>query len=171
MVSTVQRLLIDMVSASQACAVLLRSSRAGDYNLKCQSGGDSRSSNSFALNAYWQPEDPGFIPSVSVGWALNTINGDNIADGTYTTSQSWFTGLKWDDVFIDGNDLGFAFGQPTFATALKGDSDTPYDGNYAFELYYNYKVTDNITVTPAVFYLSRPEGQLTQSTATNEKRR
>ena len=136
--------------------------------LDCTTGHDSnsRSSNSFALNGYWQPEETGFIPSVSVGWAINTINGENIADGEYTTSQSWFTGLKWDDVFIDGNDLGFAFGQPTFATALKGDS-TPYDGNYAFELYYNYKLTDNITVTPALFYLSRPQGQNTQLTEAN----
>ena len=140
--------------------------KSGDYNLKCQSGGDSRSSNSFALNAYWQPEDTGFIPSISVGWAINTINGDNIVDGTYTTSQSWFTGLKWEDAFMEGNALGFAFGQPTFATALKG-SDTPYDGNYAFELYYNFQVTDNIAITPALFYLSRPEGQLTQKTVTN----
>ncbi|QNJ26275.1 outer membrane porin [Synechococcus sp. SYN20] len=140
--------------------------KTGDYNLKCQGGSDSRSSNSFALNAYWQPEDPGFIPSISVGWAINTINGDNIVDGSYTTSQSWFTGLKWEDAFMEGNALGFAFGQPTFATALKG-SDTPYDGNYAFELYYNFQVTDNIAITPALFYLSRPEGQLTQKTVTN----
>ncbi|QNJ31862.1 outer membrane porin [Synechococcus sp. PROS-9-1] len=143
--------------------------KSGDYNLPCTTGhnNESRSSNSFALNAYWQPEDPGFIPSVSVGWAMNTVVGDNIADGTYTTSQSWFTGLKWDDVFIDGNDLGFAFGQPTFATALKGNTD-PDDGNYAFELYYNYKVTDNITVTPAVFYLSRPNGQSTATTTSGD---
>ena len=66
------------------------------------------------------------------------------------------------DVFLKGNDLGFAFGQPTFATALKG-SDTPYDGNYAFELYYNFQVTDNIAVTPALFYLSRPMGQNTRN--------
>ena len=133
-----------------------------NFNLNCQPGDDSRSSNSYAINAYWQPENPGFIPSISVGWALNNISGDNIVDGTYTTSQSWFTGLRWADVFLKGNDLGFAFGQPTFATALKG-SDTPYDGNYAFELYYNFQVTDNIAVTPALFYLSRPMGQNTRN--------
>ena len=30
------------------------------------------------------------------------------------------------------------------------------DGNYAFELWYKFQVTDNISVTPAIFYLSRP---------------
>ena len=133
----------------------------GNFNLNCQAGDDSRSSNSYALNAYWQPEEAGFIPSISVGWAINNIAGDNIVDGTYTTSQSWFTGLRWADVFLKGNDLGFAFGQPTFATALKG-GDTPFDGNYVFELYYNFQVTDNIAITPALFYLSRPMGQNTQ---------
>ncbi len=29
------------------------------------------------------------------------------------------------------------------------------------EAYYGFQVTDNITVTPAVFYLSRPLGELT----------
>ena len=31
-----------------------------------------------------------------------------------------------------------------------------------FELYYNFQVTDNIAITPALFYLSRPMGQNTQ---------
>ena len=38
-------------------------------------------------------------------------------------------------------------------------------GNYAIELYYDFQVTDNITVTPALFYLSRPFGQQTGSSA------
>ena len=66
-----------------------------------------------------------------------------------------------------GNRLGFAIGQPQFATALKnqGKDGNGYadDGNYAMELYYDFQVTDNITVTPALFYLSRPFGQETGS--------
>ena len=53
-----------------------------------------------------------------------------------------------------------AVGQPVFATSLKGDS-TPADGNYVLEWWYQFQVTDNISVTPAFFYLSRPEGQNT----------
>ena len=75
-------------------------------------------------------------------------------------------GLKWDDVFLKGNDMGFAFGQATFATALEG-GDTPFDGNYVFEWYYNFQVTDNIAITPSLFYLSRPEGQNTASLVEN----
>lgn len=69
-------------------------------------------------------------------------------------------GLQWSDVFIEGNYLGLAGGQPQFVTSLKGD-ETTYDGNYAFELWYKFQVTDNISITPAVFYLSRPMGQNT----------
>ena len=120
------------------------------------------STNSFALNAYWQPEEAGFIPSVSLGWAYNTVNADNLVDGSPVDTQSWMVGLKWDDVFLKGNDMGFAVGQPTFATSLE-DGGTPFDGNYVFEWYYNFQVTDNIAITPAVFYLSRPMGQYTSN--------
>ena len=145
--------------------------KSDDWNNDCEYGVEdslrrSSSTNSYAINAYWAPEDPGFIPSISLGWGLNTVSSNDKADGTALTTQSWMAGLKWDDVFLKGNDLGFAVGQPTFATALKG-GDTPYDGNYVFELYYNFQVTDNIAITPALFYLSRPEGQDTQAFVNN----
>ena len=117
--------------------------------------------NAFALSGYWQPQDSGWFPAISAGWGINTLNDtDGSPDGIVTTSQSWQVSLHWDDAFLRGNSLGFAIGQPTFATALKG-GDTPFDGNYAMEAYYGFQVTDNITVTPAVFYLSRPLGEFT----------
>jgi hypothetical protein len=81
-------------------------------------------------------------------------------------SQSWYVGLQWNDVFWGGNSLGMAVGQPTFATNLglgtdKGQSKFVDDGNYAWEWWYKFQVTDNISVTPALFWLSRPLGVLT----------
>jgi len=143
--------------------------KSNKWNNACVDGNDERtgsSSNSYALNAYWQPEESGWIPSVSLGWGLNTVSSDNKVDGSALTTQSWMAGLKWDDVFLKGNDMGFAFGQATFATALEG-GDTPFDGNYVFEWYYNFQVTDNIAITPSLFYLSRPEGQNTASLVEN----
>jgi len=64
-------------------------------------------------------------------------------------------GLEWNDLFAEGNAGGFAIGQAPFATSLKG-GDTPHDGNYVSELWYKFQVTDNIVITPGVFYLSRP---------------
>jgi len=79
-----------------------------------------------------------------------------------TESQSWSVGLEWDDVFLAGNAAGMAVGQPTFATSIEGDTNAR-DGNYVWEWWYKFQVTDNITVTPALFYLSRPLGQFTTS--------
>lgn len=114
------------------------------------------------MNAYWQPQNSGWVPSVSVGWGYNQVSAANKVSGSPLNSQSWFTGIQWSDVGLKGNDLGFAVGQPVFATGLDGGS-TPFDGNYAFELYYTFQVTDNIQVAPSAFYLSRPMGQFTSN--------
>ena len=74
-------------------------------------------------------------------------------------------GLEWDDLFIDGNSLGFAVGQPTWVSSVTGDDadllsslqgSAEDDPGYAFELFYKFQVTDNITVTPALTYLTKP---------------
>ena len=44
-------------------------------------------------------------------------------------------------------------------------SDFVADGNYAWEWWYMFQVTDNISVTPAIFYLSRPLGANTTGLA------
>ncbi|MFN7900840.1 MAG: carbohydrate porin, partial [Synechococcaceae cyanobacterium] len=167
------------------------------------------SSNSFALNSYWQPKKSGWLPSISGGWAINNLN-NNATNSTFTTvnvngligsvfptffgepyvtqSQSWFVGLQWDDVINKGNSLGFAIGQPTFATSLSlppvnaagsipltlaalntsstnaafgVPTTTPQDGGVVIEAWYKWQVTDNISITPGVFWLSRPLGQAT----------
>ncbi|MBM5816568.1 MAG: S-layer homology domain-containing protein [Cyanobacteria bacterium K_Offshore_surface_m2_239] len=140
-------------------------------------------SNSVAVNAYAQPSSSGLIPSVSVGWGLNNLNNNHVRSGAVvanepneavfyayprvTETQSWYVGLQWNDVFLGGNSAGMAVGQPTFATSLargsNRDSQTLFsnDGNYAWEWWYKFQVSDNISVTPALFWLSRPLGALT----------
>jgi len=85
------------------------------------------------------------------------------------TAASWSVGLQWDDAFIKGNALGFAFGQPTMVTryspAIAAAIGNANDGNWAWEWWYKFQVTDNITVTPGLFYLSKPLGQATPNTA------
>ncbi|MEB3317908.1 MAG: iron uptake porin [Cyanobacteriota bacterium] len=119
--------------------------------------------NAFALSGYWQPSHADWLPSISLGWGYNHYNYyQPVPTGSLKTSQSWSVGLQWEDAFSNGNALGFAVGQPVFATGLSGAA-TPKDGNYAFELWYKVQATDHISVTPAIFYLSRPEGQDTPS--------
>jgi len=127
--------------------------------------------NSVGVSGYWQPTNSGLIPSISFGWGLNhTSSEDDSARGFGTAeTQSWYVGLQWADAFIKGNALGMAVGQPTFLTSLENSYITEdgidvskkiNDGNYAWEWWYKFQVTDNISVTPALFYLSAPLGQL-----------
>ena len=69
---------------------------------------------------------------------------------------------------MKGNAFGMAVGQPTFVTDIDyrkywSKSDFVADGQYAWEWWYMFQVTDNITVTPAIYYLSKPYGTLNYS--------
>ena len=100
---------------------------------------------------------------MSVGWGFNsTSDGAAQASGSLSESQSWLVGLQWKDALAKGNALGLAVGSPVFATALSGGG-TPNDGNTVWEGWYKFQLTDQISLTPALFYLSRPLGQLTPS--------
>ena len=139
------------------------------------------------ISAYWQPSNSGWVPSISTGWGINRnqFNGTALNDATAlvsttgisnSTSQSWYVGLQWADVFIKGNAAGMAVGQPTFLTAVSGGnnllgvapSTAIVDGNYAWEWWYKFQVTDNISVTPAIFYLSAPLGQEIRTAGFND---
>jgi hypothetical protein len=138
--------------------------------------------NGFALNLGWQPKKNGTVmPSIDLGWGYNAVSYQNLdytASNRNTTggvasstassaiagnlnsanisaTQSWTVALQWKDAFSKGNSLGMAVGQPTFVTSTRNGS-TPFDGNYAWEWWYNYKVSDNISVAPILFYLSNP---------------
>ena len=127
-------------------------------------------SNNYGLSAYWSPKTAGIIPSISAGWGYSSYDAANTPAGTtftatgletsasgITAAQNWYVGLQWADAFVKGNSLGMAVGQPTFVTAM--NSGTPQDAGYAWEWWYKFQVTDHISVTPAIFYLSNPTGQ------------
>ena len=129
---------------------------------------ESDSVNSVGVSGYLQPSNSGLIPSISFGWGLNSYSTeDELSNFDGANSQSWYVGLQWADAFVKGNALGMAVGQPTFIVDT-GDAD--YDANdqgYAWEWWYKFQVTDNISVTPALYYLSSPLGQL-QNDSSNE---
>ena len=116
--------------------------------------------NSYGVSAWWMPEESGIIPSISAGFGQSFVDQDGF-DADWILS-SWYVGLQWDDAFIDGNSLGFAAGQPTWVSAVSGKDKEALVTNpedkpgYAFELFYKFQVTDNISVTPALTYLTKP---------------
>jgi len=114
---------------------------------------------SYGISAWWMPEESGWIPSISAGWGLTDIPDSDMIGVKSATTQSWYVGLEWSDVFLEGNSFGIATGQPTFVSSMdtRGDDDVYIPGaGYAWEFFYKFQVTDNITVTPAVHYLSKP---------------
>jgi hypothetical protein len=124
--------------------------------------------SSVGLSAWWSPEEAGWFPSISAGYGYNSLtDGDDTFVFRSATTQSWYVGLQWADAFLKGNTLGMAVGQPSFVTDVSyrndfdENSNFVADGNYAWEWWYQFQVTDNISVTPAIYYLSRPYGEET----------
>ncbi len=97
------------------------------------------SRNNFSVGGSWAPVDSGVVPSISAGYSFT--NTDEEDDDL----NSWYVGLNWNDVILDGNSFGGAIGQ---VPHLPDD-----DESLIAELYYSIGVTDNIKVTPMVFYI------------------
>ena len=86
---------------------------------------------------------------------------DMTSAGDTAQTNSWMIGLNFKDVFIEGNKAGFAIGG--VPTVSSNDSGWGTDGSMpiALETWYQFQVTDNISVTPGVFWVS---GQSEQKT-------
>jgi hypothetical protein len=102
-----------------------------------------QTSNGYAVNAYWQPKQSGWVPSISAAYGWNTVSG---TENDNTNSESWFAGLQWADVFAKGNSAGIAVGQAPTGEDLEAAT--------MLEIFYKYQVSDNISITPAIFYAS-----------------
>lgn len=127
--------------------------------------------HSWALAGYWQPSRPGWIPAISAGWGL-----DRFAFTTYpvaglsgATTTSWSVGLSWVDAFSPGNSVMVAAGAPAHVSRLEGlDGPTPDDSGLAFELATLIPVSDTFSLTPAVFWLTRPRGAMGGTTSLSQ---
>jgi Carbohydrate-selective porin, OprB family/S-layer homology domain len=111
----------------------------------------------------------------TLAWRINpkiqlTAYGAYIAVEDATSGEastdltSWMAGLYLPDALKEGNSAGLLFGQPLYRidagggasrnTATTGDRSTPYH----VEAYYNFKLNDNISITPGAFVIFNPEG-------------
>ena len=108
----------------------------------CKSGKVCDSFTSIGLRGWWRPENAGTAtPAISVGY--DTTRYDNNTSAS-ETSDAYFVGLNWMDIFQADDKIGVAFGQPTT------NEDETVDP-FAYEAYYSFKPNDSITVTPAIF--------------------
>lgn len=107
-------------------------------------------SNSVSLSGYWEPLQSGWMPSISAGFSYtsysNPVQSTTLGNGEGNGNiWSWMTGLQWNDVFMKGNTAGFALGMPLYVEGASG---------MMYEVFYKYKVSDNISVTPSLFWIS-----------------
>ena len=121
-----------------------------DANLSPVLVSSGNSLNGVSIAGFWEPLDSGWMPSISAGYGYydgGTARATSGALATQTiTTQSWRVGLQWKDVFLKGNNAGFAFGQAPFST------DVANSESMLYEIFYKYQVSDNISVTPAIFW-------------------
>ena len=123
--------------------------------------------DSWAVSGFWQPASGGWIPAVNVGWGLNRNRYDRsgpnrAAPLLAAESQSWMVGLNWFDVLTADSELGFAIGAPVFVTAYRNAAGErgAADASPLMELWYRYQASDWLTISPGLFWLPRPRGQL-----------
>ncbi|MBD2563473.1 iron uptake porin [Nostoc sp. UIC 10607] len=107
------------------------------------------SSNSYGVSAAFRPSDK---LSISGFVSYHDVTGVGIGDDY--EAWSYGVGVALPDFGKQGNVLGifagaqpYSFNRPGFA-----GNDTPYQ----FEGFYKYRVSDNISVTPGVIWLTSP---------------
>jgi hypothetical protein len=120
---------------------------SNDFNASYISAG----SNNLGFSAYWQPKKAGIIPSISAGVGTAYYNGNN-PTSSHSTYQ---VALQWNDAFVKGNALGMAYGDTAVGgTFLATGGGQNFQPSTAYELFYKFQVTDNISVTPAFFWIN-----------------
>jgi hypothetical protein len=81
-----------------------------------------------------------------------------------TQLLSWMAGFYFPDAIAEGNSAGLLFGQPLYRTNADGGADLKPDNigdrglPWHLEAYYNFKLNDNISITPGAFVIFNPEG-------------
>jgi hypothetical protein len=118
---------------------------------------------SWSLAGYWQPSRPGWRPAISAGWGVDrfAFTALPVAGLTGATTTSWSVGLNWVDALGPGNSVMAALGAPAHVTRLEGLSDRGVDDSgLAFELATPIRLSDAFSLTPAVFWLTRPRGAM-----------
>jgi hypothetical protein len=83
-----------------------------------------------------------------------------------TNFNSWLVGLHAQDVLKKGNSAGLIFGQPLKRVSTDGLAVNPENATpYHLEGYFNFRVSDNLSITPGVFAVFNPEGSNANDTA------
>ncbi len=122
----------------------------GTGSVNTLSATKASSSNSYGISAAFRPSDK---LSISGFVSYHSVLGEG--PGSIGKYQAWSygAGVALPDFGKKGNVLGiFAGAQPYALNRFGGDTKVPYQ----IEGFYKYRLSDNISVTPGVIWLTAP---------------
>jgi Carbohydrate-selective porin, OprB family/S-layer homology domain len=119
----------------------------GDFS----NGTSGISSNSFGLGASYQ-FSPNLVLNANVGYTRSNIIGVGDLD-----IWNWMVGLALPDLGKKGNLGGLIVGMEPKVTNATGGLARDRDTSLHIEGFYQYRVNDNITITPALIWLTAPD--------------
>jgi hypothetical protein len=124
--------------------------------------------NSIAGNLAWK-----ITPKIIFHTWGTWIFADSVNNSASTTFTSWIAGLTFNDLFSEGNAASILFGQPIKRSSVGGlasfgtSNGRAIDSTpYHLELFYRYRLSKNISITPGIFWVFNPEGASANPTAT-----
>jgi hypothetical protein len=119
--------------------------------------------NSIGGNLAWK-----VTPKITFHTWGTVIFADSVNTSASTTFTSWISGLTFNDLFSEGSMGSVLFGQPINRSSASGLATlgTVNSTPYHLELFYRYRLSRNISITPGVFWVFNPEGVSANSTVT-----
>jgi Carbohydrate-selective porin, OprB family/S-layer homology domain len=148
------------VKPSETSAIRLQYARINEQGTALTAALAGNISNSttdvFGVNAEWA-----ITPSFGIFGRYGTANTHvNSAVDSYSdiSSNTYQIGFSLPDLFAPGNRLGVSFGQPirVNAGAQNGIGLVPSGRQSNIEVFYSFKLNDNITLTPDLQFISQP---------------
>ena len=105
-----------------------------------------------------------FLPKISLtGYGSYFFVESRSGSDASSEFLSWMTGVHFKDLLKEGNTAGLIFGQPLNRVDAGGvaeltEPDVDRAIPYHLEAFFNYKINQNLSITPGGFVLFNPEG-------------
>ena len=108
-----------------------------------------------------------FLKDLAVTASGAFIFADLVNVNASTTFSSWMVGLYARDLIGEGNSAALIFGKPLSRVSTGGDALDNFENATPLHLeaYVNFRVNDNINITPGAFVVFNPEGYSGNNTA------
>jgi hypothetical protein len=117
--------------------------------------------NAFSVAANWEITPrvivSGWFTAGNVDYNLPNVVPAGTIDPGDEDFNGFLFGFAFPDLFIEGAQGGVVFGQPIVTTKNEGVWDTR---PFIVDVYYSFPVNEYLTLTPAAYFVSNPNGAL-----------